>query len=137
MMIKKMVSYVVGLMILSFFAGGIVSFALEFVPYVLLAIVLIAPFFGIIRIKMNWNTGILFLFKVLKFRKVSITVLLISCIVLMMLFKVMVMKILMAVLFALGGATVICISWESVRYGLNKWKAIQIVSFAQAFKKAW
>lgn len=136
-MFKKMVSYCVSLLVISFIVAGIASFAMEYVPYVLLTMVMTAPFYGAVRMKMNWNAGMFSLLKVLKFRKVSITFLLVGGIVSLMLYKVILVKLAIGTLFALGGAAVAFISWESIRFALNKWKAIQIVSFVQAFKKAW
>lgn len=48
-MFKKIISNFVGFLILSLFASGIVSFAMECVPYFLFAIVLAAPFYGEVR----------------------------------------------------------------------------------------
>lgn len=136
-MVKKVISYFVGLFIISFFMAGIVSFAMECVPYLLLTLVLAAPFFGVVRKRKNWTSGIFSLFKVFHFREVSKTFLLVSCIVIMMVYKAMIVTFATGLLFSFGGATVLFTCWEGVRFAVKKKNSVQIVSFIQAFKNAW
>ena len=136
-MIKKLFSYFIGLLILSFLAGGIISFALDYVPYLFLVILLISPIYGAFRIQNNWSKGMFSLFKVFRFRKVSVTLSLVGCIVIMMLYKVIFMTLAVSLLIIIGGMATIYLLWESIRFTLDRWKSIQIVSFFQAFKNAW
>ncbi|MGG1663398.1 hypothetical protein [Brevibacillus sp. NRS-1366] len=136
-MIKKMVSYFIGLLILSFLLGGAISFALDYVPYLILFILSISPIYGAFRIQRNWSKGMFSLFKVFRLRKVSLTLLLIGSIVILMVYKVILITLAVSLLISLGGASVIYLLWESNRFILKRWKSIQIVSFFQAFKSAW
>ncbi|MFP3391787.1 hypothetical protein [Brevibacillus sp. SIMBA_040] len=136
-MIKKMVSYFVGLLILSFLLGGAISFALDYVSYLILFILSISPIYGAFRIQRNWSKGMFSLFKMFLFRKVSVTLLLAGFIVMLMLYKVIFVTLAYGLLLSIGGTATIYLLWESVRYGLQRWKSIQIVSFFQAFKSAW
>lgn len=136
-MFRKLISYIVGMFILAVLMSGIISFLLEYIPYIFLSIVLISPVYGAIRMQKNWSKGLASLFKGIRLRKVSLTFLLVGGIVILMLYKVIFMTLAVSLLISLGGASVIYLLWESVRFALKKWKEIEIVSFFHAIKSAW
>ncbi|MCM3470175.1 hypothetical protein [Brevibacillus borstelensis] len=136
-MMRRMLFYVVELFVVAFFVSWIITNGLEYATYGFLAFLFIAPIFGAVRMKKNWKVGLSFLLKMARIRRMSVKSLLVGIIVILVMYKVILSALAYTLLICIGGAATMYAAWEVVRIGLNKWKAIQIVSFVQAFKKAW
>ncbi|MFF2531428.1 hypothetical protein ACFVS2_21210 [Brevibacillus sp. NPDC058079] len=143
-MMRNAIFYVIGLFILGATVAFGVSLALEVLPYLVVTFICVSPVYGAIRRYKQWNSESLgmkswmkYFMKIFKFGKPSLTFYLILGIAVYFVHGEIAMTLLKTIGFAVGGAIIVFIGWESVRVVLLKMKSIQIPTFVDAIKGAW
>ncbi|WPS85351.1 hypothetical protein SMD22_01605 (plasmid) [Brevibacillus halotolerans] len=142
-MVKNAIFYVIGLFILGAFVAYGVSLALEALPYLVVAFICVTPFYGAIRRHKQWNNEVLglkswakYFMNVFRFGKPSLSFYLILGIAIYFVHGEIALTLLKTISFAVGGAAIVFISWESIRVVLLKNKNVHIPTFLDAVKGA-
>lgn len=143
-MLKNAIGYVVGIAILGSLLAVGISMVLSVLPYVSAAIIMLVPFYGVVRRHKNWTheylgmkTFVKAFMKVFKFGKPSLTFYLILGIAIGFTYGQIIPMLFKAGIFVIGGVVATYIAWETMRFVLNKWKNVQVLSFKEAMKSSW
>ncbi|MBP1309290.1 hypothetical protein JOD82_002310 [Paenibacillus sp. 1182] len=141
-MIKKAILYIIGILVLGTVVSVGMSLLLSSLPFLIVTLICVAPFYGAIRRHKEWNNEALgmkawlaWFMKVFKFGKPSLTFYLILGLAVYFVHEEIAFMLLETIMYAVGGAAVVFIVWESVRVVLSK--KMDIPSFSQAIKGVW
>jgi len=141
-LIKKAILYIIGILVLGTVVSVGMSLLLGSLPFLIVTFICVAPFYGAIRRHKKWNNEafgmkawLAWFFKVFKFGKPSLTFYLILGLAVYFVHEEIAFMLLETIMYAVGGAFVVFIVWESVRVVLSK--KMDIPSFNQAIKGVW
>lgn len=118
-MIRKILHHYVGLLIVTVVIAGVLSMLLRVVPYVLLAVLITTPVYGVARKRMNWTYGMASICKRIRFRNLSVDSCLVGGIVVWLLHKQINAVMIETLLVCLGGMLGMCLAWEGIRWSLK------------------
>lgn len=141
-MLKNLFYYVLGLFIVGAFIAYLTSFVLSYLPYVLTLFLLLTPIYGVVRHRRNWTQEYLGVkswlkafWSIFRFGRSSVSFYLVLGIVIGFLHEEIVQLVIKTALAGILSIVTFMLVWEGARR-LAYQRGIQMVSFAEAFKKA-